>query len=248
MKFPGKLEAGLKNGILTDSKYIKGTYIVFPTFDDMYELSFKDCECENKESVLIEGVKCFLVQNTSTAENQEKYPGGNEYRWNGSDWELLPTPFFDAPIDSDNPEAIYGRQNGKWVPVSFLDLDYFNSEVEKINASIATKQAQLVDGENIKTFYGQSLLIKEGENTSTDIQVPVATTEIIGGLKSGTDIETEEGEEFFKYEVSIDPDTEIGSVKIPSLTSTTTAQELITILEQGGELTLNGGKAPAQGD
>lgn len=250
MKFPGKLEAGLKSGILTDSKYIRGTYIVFPTFDDMYELSFKNCACNYGcgESVLIEGVKCFLVENTSTPQNQEKYPGNNEYRWDGNDWKLL-----DAPIDSEDPTAIYARQNGKWVKINLLDLNYFNVTVDKINEEIATKQNQLVDGKNIKTFYGESLLIDENNNEGetppiTDLQVPVATTEVIGGLKSGEDIATGEDEKFFRYEVSINSDTEIGSVKIPSLTSTTTAQELIDILEQGDKLILNGGNAPVQGD
>lgn len=234
MKFPGKLEAGLRSGILTEAKYIKGTYIVFPTFDDMYELSFKDCNCDvsKKEGVLIEGVKCFLVENTNS-EHQTKYPGNNEYRWTGSDWELLPTPFFDAPTNG----KVYGRLNGEWHEI-ILDEQSLKTEFENIWEAIDTKQSTLISGTNIKTYYGESIL---GEGNLT---TPIATTTEVGGIVSGIS-NVENGTE---YPVEISSINGVGSVKIPPLSATTTVEELINILEQGGDLTLNGGTAPVQGD
>lgn len=246
MIFPSTLEAGLKSGILTKSKYIQGSYIVFQTADDMFEFTEKyarpqecqqgTCSTAPVESVLIEGTKCFLLENKNNIQN---WKAPCEYRWIGTEWEELPTPFFDVPSDG----LLYGRRYNiesgeyEWYKIKLNEeaIDAINQTLlehtEQIDNIENTKQNNLVSGENIKTFFGADIL---GSGDAS----PIATESQVGGIKSGTEITSENAT---TYEIKINSETGIGTVKIPPLTETTTPTELIEIIEQGGGLELDGG-------
>ena len=98
MRFPGTLEAGTKNGVLTEAKYVKGSYIVFSTLTDRDNFSNLGCN-----GVLVNGTKCYVAAE------------GLEYRWNGKQWSegiQSNVPVFPAG------NKIYGIQNGQWVEIT----------------------------------------------------------------------------------------------------------------------------------
>lgn len=222
MRVPGKFEAGLTSGVLTEGKFIKGAYIVIPTLKARDELP---------HGVLVPGTLVFVNENKS------------EYRYESNKtWTWVPPSFADVPNDG----YLYGRVNGTWerilidqasIETALADLyeklGVVNSRLDQIDETLTTKQDTLVSGENIKTFHGQSLL---GEG---DIETPTATTESIGGIVSGT-TEVENGD---VYEVVVNAKTSVANVTIPPITVTATAEQLIEVLEDKNFLLIDCGDA-----
>lgn len=107
---------------------------------------------------------------------------------------------------------------------------------EQLTSGLAGKQDTLVSGTNIKTINGYSIL---GEG-NIEIQggsggdISIATEDTVGGILA-TDNSTVEGVEAF---VGVD-DTGKASVKIPSVDETSTADDVVNLLNTSA-LILNG--------
>lgn len=156
MKFPGKLEAGLQSGVLTESKYIKGTYIVFSTETEKND--FTKCGCKE---VLVKGTKCYVA-----SEKQE-------YRWDGSKWVPLQTDIPVAPADG----KIYGIQNGQWVEVNVAGLDAtieeINNNLNGIENSINGLQEKIEYDTNMVNYLNQEFVNKADKS-----DIPTQTSQL----------------------------------------------------------------------
>ena len=116
------------------------------------------------------------------------------------------------------------------------ELENYVSENE-LETQLAGKQDTLVSGTNIKTINGQSLLGSgnitiQGGGGGT---IAPATEDTVGGILS-TDNSMDDGKEVY---VDVD---EVGkaSVKIPSIAETSTAQDVVDLLNTDNSLILNG--------
>lgn len=135
MKFPGKLEAGRIDGVLTESKYIKGTYIVVSTLNDRDSIP---------TGVKIKGSKCY-VSNLMA-----------EYIWNGDSWEELGN-VPSLPTD----ENIYALQNGHWVELTIEEdiqnaLAPIKDSINTLNEGLAKANEDIKEVQNtIETLDGE---------------------------------------------------------------------------------------------
>lgn len=93
MKFAGLLEAGRVDGILTESKWVKGTYIAVNSITEMNIIPY---------GVRTVGTKCHVSNGT------EEKPAG-EYIWDGKDWNYVGPGITFNDLEKDNWH-IYGRR------------------------------------------------------------------------------------------------------------------------------------------
>ena len=111
IKVPGQFVPGTVDGFVTEARWVRGTYVVVNTVDEANLIPM---------SVRIDGTLVYVAENDT------------EYRWVGSDWEVIPKAFSDAPQDGQ----IYARQNGLW---TIVDLDVINESIEIIKQELAQK-------------------------------------------------------------------------------------------------------------
>ena len=111
IKVPGRFVPGTVDGVVTEARWVKGTYIVVKTVEEANLVPM---------SVRVDGTLVYVVS-TDT-----------EYRWVAGDWEVIPKSFSDAPTDG----KIYARQNGLW---TVIDLDSINTSIESIIQELGQK-------------------------------------------------------------------------------------------------------------
>ena len=111
IKVPGQFVPGTVDGFVTEARWVKGTYVVVNTVDEANLIPM---------SVRVDGTLVYVAENDT------------EYLWVGSDWEVIPKAFSDAPQDGQ----IYARQNGLW---TIVDLDAINESIETIKQELAQK-------------------------------------------------------------------------------------------------------------
>lgn len=137
MKFPGIIEAGTKSGVLTEAKYVKGSYIVFSTVSERDKFSGYNCN-----GVLVNGTPCYVAAT------------GLEYRWNGKTWsEGTQASIPSFPTGS----KIYGIQNGQWVEITVdeatketiatltTQVGDLTTQIEDIHTNINSLQQQFTE-------------------------------------------------------------------------------------------------------
>lgn len=110
---PGYFSPQAVSGYITESRWVKGTYVVLPTFDDRALIP---------QGALVEGTKIYVA-----AENRE-------YRYIDNNWQPLPVGFFDAPIDG----KMYARQDGTWVEVQ-VDFSQIDQQIADLQAQVDQK-------------------------------------------------------------------------------------------------------------
>lgn len=113
IKVPGSFVPGTVKGYVTESKWVKGTYIVVQDLDER-ELLPTD--------ILVEGTRIYVVSED------------REYRWTSGDWVSLPKGFFDAPVDG----RVYARQNGNWTEVKF-DTTNIEQQIQDLYTQVSSK-------------------------------------------------------------------------------------------------------------
>lgn len=108
---------------------------------------------------------------------------------------------------------------------------------EQLTSGLAGKQDTLVSGTNIKTINGQSILgagnieIQGGSGGS----IGPATEDTLGGILA-TNLDTQEGTSAY---VDVEEDGK-AFVKIPNVSETSSAQDVVNTLSSDGTLVLNG--------
>ena len=142
IKVPGQFVPGTVDGFVTEARWVRGTYVVVNTVDEANLIPM---------SVRVDGTLVYVAENDT------------EYRWVGSDWEVIPKAFSDAPQDGQ----IYARQNGLW---TIVDLDVINESIETIKQELAQKantsdlsglQAQIEQVEaDLQNYVPKSELVK----------------------------------------------------------------------------------------
>lgn len=110
---PGYFSPQAVSGYVTESRWVKGTYVALPTFDDRALIP---------QGALVEGTKIYVA-----AENRE-------YRYIDNNWQPLPVGFFDAPIDG----KMYARQDGTWVEVQ-VDFSQIDQQIADLQAQVDQK-------------------------------------------------------------------------------------------------------------
>lgn len=113
IKVPGSFVPGTVKGYVTESKWVKGTYIVVQDLDEK-ELLPTD--------ILVDGTRIYVVSED------------REYRWTSGDWVPLPKGFFDAPVDG----RVYARQNGNWTEVKF-DTTNIEQQIQDLYTQVSSK-------------------------------------------------------------------------------------------------------------
>lgn len=113
IKVPGSFVPGTVKGYVTESKWVKGTYIVVQDLDEK-ELLPTD--------ILVDGTRIYVVSED------------REYRWASGDWVSLPKGFFDAPVDG----RVYARQNGNWTEVKF-DTTNIEQQIQDLYTQVSSK-------------------------------------------------------------------------------------------------------------
>lgn len=111
IKVPGQFVPGTVDGFVTEARWVKGTYIVVKTVEEANLVPM---------SVRVDGTLVYVSDNDT------------EYRWIGDDWEVIPKPFSDAPVDG----KIYARQNGLW---TVIDLDSINISLRQLKQELSLK-------------------------------------------------------------------------------------------------------------
>lgn len=111
IKVPGQFVPGTVDGFVTEARWVKGTYIVVKTVEEANLVPM---------SVRVDGTLVYVSDNDT------------EYRWTGDDWEVIPKPFSDAPVDG----KIYARQNGLW---TVIDLDSINISLRQLKQELSLK-------------------------------------------------------------------------------------------------------------
>lgn len=163
--------------------------------------------------------KIYLVASSSPG-SQDSY---DEYIWVNSSWEKIG----NTDINLDN----------------YITIDYLNSILSQyvtqssLTELLNTKQDTLISGTNIKTINGQSIL-GEGniEIQGGSSSIPVATQDTLGGILA---TDSGENEDISAY-VDVESDGK-AFVKIPSVDETSTADDVINLLNTSAEtLVLNG--------
>lgn len=170
MKFAGILEAGRIDGVLTDSKWVKGTYIAVSTIDERNSIP---------SGVRVVGTKCHV------AEGRGNYPAG-EYMWDGSAWEYVGPGITFSDLEKDNWH-IYGRRklkaddNAQWVQIDstyILDMirDKLREELDTIYAKKSELETEVANLNN--------LIVNVDEKVG---KIETSITELLGeDGKSGT--------------------------------------------------------------
>lgn len=192
----------------------------------------------------------YLVAKSDSGEQD----GYNEYIYVNGSWELIGSTDIDLSdyvtseqltstlanyaLASAIPNALSQLTNDEgFITISDVQglLDSYVTENE-LETELSTKQDTLVSGTNIKTINGYSILgegnIQIQGGSGGDISI--ATEDTVGGILS-TDISSVEGVEAF---VGVD-DTGKASVKIPSVDETSTADDVVNLLNTS-TLILNG--------
>lgn len=113
IKVPGSFVPGTVKGYVTESKWVKGTYIVVQDLDEK-ELLPTD--------ILVDGTRIYVASED------------REYRWTSGDWVSLPKGFFDAPVDG----RVYARQNGNWTEVKF-DTTNIEQQIQDLYTQVSSK-------------------------------------------------------------------------------------------------------------
>lgn len=113
IKVPGSFVPGTVKGYVTESKWVKGTYIVVQDLDEKELLP---------TNILVDGTRIYVVSED------------REYRWASSDWVPLPKGFFDAPVDG----RVYARQNGNWTEVKF-DTTNIEQQIQDLYTQVSSK-------------------------------------------------------------------------------------------------------------
>lgn len=179
MKFAGLLEAGRLDGVLTESKWVKGTYIAVNSITERNKIHW---------GVLTAGTKCYV----NVGDNNN--PAG-EYRWNGSSWDYVGPGITYADLEEDNWH-IYGRRktdgkNAQWVQIdstylSELITGKFKEKLDDLYAKRDALEAAVKDLESLTarvviTETGIETLEKTtGELSGKIIELDAKLEEVIG--------------------------------------------------------------------
>lgn len=143
IKVPGVLVPGTVKGVLTEAKWIKGTYIAVATEAERDTIP---------EAVLVPGSKVFVAET------------GVEYFYSEEgDWEEgSPNAIPDAPKDG----LIYGRQDGKWVEITF-DPELFTQQFAEIRQEIDAVEEKLTTEYYTASAIDTMFSCIDGGNAST---------------------------------------------------------------------------------
>lgn len=111
IKVPGTFIPGTIQNYVTESTWIKGTFVVVKTLEE------RNCLPKGPK---VDGTTVYVVDED------------REYRWLNNKWNMLPPGFFDAPQDG----KLYARMDGQWVEVT-IDLKPIEEDIATIKSQIA---------------------------------------------------------------------------------------------------------------
>lgn len=111
IKVPGTFIPGTIQNYVTESTWIKGTFVVVKTLEE------RNCLPKGPK---VDGTTVYVVDED------------REYRWLKNKWNMLPPGFFDAPQDG----KLYARMDGQWVEVT-IDLKPIEEDIATIKSQIA---------------------------------------------------------------------------------------------------------------
>ena len=110
---PGIFTPGIVDGYITESRWIKGTYIVVNTVEEANQIPL---------TVRVNGTPVYVVETRT------------EYRWINGDWEVKPQPLQDAPADG----KLYARLNGAWAEVT-IDTSNLQQQIDDLYSKLDEK-------------------------------------------------------------------------------------------------------------
>lgn len=170
MKFAGLLEAGRIDGVLTESKWVKGTYIAVDNITDMSLIP---------RGVKTAGTKCYLSNGSGDWK-------AGEYIWDGIQWKYAGPGITFSDLEKDNWH-IYGRRklnansNAQWVQIDstyVLDMirDKLRAELDTVYAQKSEFDAAVNDlREELSTISGDVKELEKLQNHINEIDEQLTT-------------------------------------------------------------------------